>query len=266
MDLRKAKYILPNMFTLASVFTGFYSMLITLSADSAAELTTAAWLICISMIFDGLDGRVARATKTQSAFGVQLDSLADGIAFGVAPAALIYQWGLQQLGGIGTFIAFAFIACGIMRLARFNVTASNSDGPALFFTGLPIPLAAGTLVSVVLAHTSLTGKMMTGAPWSVALLTLLLAGLMVSNFRYRTFKKVKLRGPAGFALAATLIAVVIISIQFKPGLAFVGVASMYIVLGIADTAIGFGRRVRDARSSGASSSALALEEDEDDDA
>jgi CDP-diacylglycerol--serine O-phosphatidyltransferase len=241
MDIKNAKYILPNMFTLGSAFGGFYSILVTFKAVDASGLATAAWLIAASMILDGLDGRVARATGTQSEFGVQMDSLADALAFGVAPALLIYRWGLESLGIAGIFIAFAFAACGIMRLARFNVLAAHETGPSSFFVGLPIPLAAATLVSVVLAHTSMTGKMTAAADWSVAAITLLLAGLMVSNFRYRTFKKIKFTPSVLLIVVLGLVALVATGVRFSPGLAFVGVSAAYILVGIAESAIGFGK-------------------------
>jgi CDP-diacylglycerol--serine O-phosphatidyltransferase len=244
MDIKNAKYILPNMFTLGSAFAGFYSILVTFGAEDASGLTNAAWLIVASMFLDGLDGRVARATGTESAFGVQMDSLADALAFGVAPAFLVYRWGLESLGFAGILIAFAFMACGIMRLARFNVLAAESTGPSTHFTGLPIPLAAATMVSVVLAHTSMTGKMVATAHWSVAAITLLLAGLMVSNFRYRTFKKLKFTPSVLVIVALALGALVATSVRFSPGLAFVAVASAYILVGIAESAIGFGKRRR----------------------
>ena len=265
MDLSNAKYILPNMFTLASVFTGFYSILITLRATSPEELQTAAWLIAISLIFDAFDGRVARATKTQSAFGTQLDSLADAIAFGVAPAVLVYRWGLEPLGTLGVFFAFVFTACGIMRLARFNVIASSEEGPSRYFLGLPIPPAAATLISVVLAHTSLTGDMHANAPWAVVMLLVPLALLMVSNARYRTFKKVKLRGPAGIAVALLLIIAVVVSVQFKPSVAFAGLSSVYVVLGITESILGLRGRLsgRLRRSRAISGDEVVEELDED---
>ena len=241
MDLSKAKYILPNLFTLSSVFAGFYSMIITTRAENAKELTVAVWLVVISMVLDACDGRVARATKTQSEFGMQLDSLADAVAFGVAPGFLVYHWALQPLGGYGLFIAFAFIACGIMRLARFNVLASKDQGASAHFMGLPIPLAAGTLISVILAHLSMTGKLQTNASWSAGLMTMLLSGLMVSNVRYRTFKKVRLRGKAVVVILALATALIFASVRYNPGLAFAGILCAYIGLGILESAIGIGR-------------------------
>lgn len=244
MDLSKTKYILPNLFTLASVFAAFYSMLLVARADSAQEIAMAAWLIVVSMIMDGLDGRVARLTKTQSEFGVQLDSLADAVAFGVAPAFLLYRWGLESLGWGGILIAFAFIACGIMRLARFNVLAAQStdDGPSKHFVGLPIPLAAGSLVSVVLAHTAMTGSFQTSAAGSVAVLSCVLAGLMVSNVSFRTFKKVRVRGKRMILLMVAFVVAVFACLQFNPGIVMASLICAYVVLGVTESTIALGRR------------------------
>ena len=244
VDLRKTKYILPNLFTLASVFAAFYSMLIVARAETAAELSVAAWLIVVSMIMDGLDGRVARLTRTQSDFGVQLDSLADAVAFGVAPGFLVYRWGLESLGWGGIVIAFAFIACGILRLARFNVLAARStdDGPSQHFVGLPIPLAAGSLISVVLAHTAMVGTFHTNAAFSVGLFTVVLAGLMVSNVSFRTFKKIRVRGKRMILIVAALAGVVVACIKFNPGIVMACLTFAYVVLGVTESTIALGRR------------------------
>ena len=244
MNLSHAKYIPPNLITLSSAFLGFYAIIITVGAEAAIDLRRAAWLIVASMFLDGLDGRVARATKAQSEFGVQMDSLADAIAFGVAPAFLVFKWGLEPLGFWGVLIAFAFAGCGVMRLARFNVLASTATGPSNHFTGLPIPLAAATLISVVLAHTSMTGNLTAAAPFSVAAITLMLGGLMVSNFQYRSFKKLRLSLPVVLSALTILIAAVAVGVKFNAGLAFTGIAAAYILLGIAESAIGFTRRRR----------------------
>lgn len=248
MDLKKARYILPNLFTLASVFFGFYAILTAVRAERAEELGWAAWMIAGSMVLDGLDGRVARATNSQSAFGVQLDSLADAIAFGVAPAFLAYRWGLEPLGLGGVFVAFLFVACGIMRLARFNVAAAQEDGPSAFFTGLPIPLAAGALVSLILAHTTTTGELHTHASWSVALIMVVLSGLMVSTLRYRTFKKLKSKRTAAIAGTLVLTALAITSLRFNPGVALTAGMAAYIVFGLVESCIGLGRDLASRRS------------------
>lgn len=244
MDLRKTKYILPNLFTLASVFSAFYSMLLVARAETAHDFTVASWLLVVSMIMDGLDGRVARLTRTQSDFGVQLDSLADAIAFGVAPAFLIYKWGLTDLGWGGIVIAFAFVACGILRLARFNVLAARSpdEGPSQHFVGLPIPLAAGSLVSVVIAHNAMTDAIQSAAPLSVAVFSLVLAGLMVSNVSFRTFKKIRVRGKRMILIVVALVVVVVACMRFNPGIVMACLICAYVVLGVTESTIAFGRR------------------------
>src|SRR6516165_11402576 len=146
-------FVLPNLFTVSSIFLGFYALTLCAGDATPLQLYQAALAIFFAMFFDAFDGRVARMTKTQSEFGVELDSLADVMSFGAAPALLVYKWALGPLGFIGFFLAFSFAACGALRLARFNVLAQRGEkGSSRFFVGLPIPLAAGTLVSIVIAH------------------------------------------------------------------------------------------------------------------
>ncbi len=157
MKLHKLKFVLPNLFTVTSIFCGFYALTLCSGDPSPAKLYQAALAIFFAMFFDGFDGRVARLTRTQSQFGVELDSLADVISFGVAPAMLVYKWALAPLGFIGLFVAFFYAACGALRLARFNVMSRRAVG-SRFFVGLPIPLAAGVIVSVVIAHHLTRGR------------------------------------------------------------------------------------------------------------
>lgn len=232
MDLSKAKYIAPNALTLSSLLCGIHSINLSLTATSVSQIAFAAWLLVVAMVCDGLDGRVARMTKTESELGVQLDSLADLVSFGVAPGFLLYGWGMSSMGGWGIFFAFVFTACTALRLARFNVMASNHEGVMRYFLGLPSPLAAGAVVSVVLAHVSMTGKMTTGAGMSVAAMATLLGFLMVSNVRYRTFKDVNFRGPAGLGLLGLVVVTAIVGVAFKPGVAFVILMVLYILIGL----------------------------------
>ena len=140
INLRKAMFVLPNLFTVSSIFLGFYSMTLASGDATPEELYRAALAIFFAIFFDMFDGRVARMTRTQSDFGVQLDSLADVISFGAAPALLVYRWALAPMGFMGLFLSFAFAACGALRLARFNVLAARGDKAShRFFTGLPIP-------------------------------------------------------------------------------------------------------------------------------
>ena len=161
LNLNKTLFLLPNMITLSSVFCGFYSMVLSSKAESEDDFYRAALLLVFAMFFDMLDGRVARMTKTQSAFGLQIDSLADVLSFGAAPALLLYHWTLKQLGVLGLIGGFLFVACGAIRLARFNVLAMDKSGapatPGKYIVGLPIPGAAGILVSIVVANNAVQG-------------------------------------------------------------------------------------------------------------
>ncbi len=146
MDLRKTFFILPNLFTLSSVFCGFFALTLCSGDAQIEQLYQASLAIIFGFFFDTFDGRVARLTKTQSELGVQLDSLADLITFGAAPALMVYKWGLGSFGLYGVFIAFVYVAAGAIRLARFNVLASRTDlgKPGKYMLGLPIPAATGS--------------------------------------------------------------------------------------------------------------------------
>ncbi len=243
MDLSKAKYLAPNSLTLSSLFCGIHSINLSITATSPRDMMFAAWLLVVAMVCDALDGRVARMTKTESDLGVQLDSLADLVSFGVAPAFLMYGWGMKALGGWGLFFAFVFAACTALRLARFNVMASEHEGVMKHFLGLPSPLAAGAVISVVLAHVSMTGKIATGASLSVAAMSVLLGLLMVSNVRYRTFKDVNFRGPAGLALLGLVAISAAVGAAFKPGVAFVILMVLYILIGLVGGVVNWSRAI-----------------------
>ena len=181
----KGVYILPNLLTTASLFAGFLGMIWALEGD----FDGAAMAILFSALMDGLDGKVARLTNTTSEFGVQYDSLADLAAFGVAPALLLWQWHLHAFGRLGMAAAFVFVACGALRLARFNVTAGQATTSKKFFTGLPIPAAGCTVAAFVLFQAFVPGFMRSLLPSSVLVLALVLGILMVSRIRYASFKE-----------------------------------------------------------------------------
>jgi CDP-diacylglycerol--serine O-phosphatidyltransferase len=192
------------------------------------------------------DGRVARLTRTQSDFGMQLDSLADVISFGAAPAVLLYKWMLADLGFVGVIIGFVYVACGALRLARFNVLASRELGSSKYFVGLPIPLAAGTVVSLVMSSYPFDPPFLT--PVGVAVIATLLAALMVSNVRYRTFKDLrpsKKSVTIGFVLAVVLGG---LSTQLKPTIALAAFFLGYITLGLAEELIFFKARRAEAET------------------
>ncbi len=251
MKLRRLMFVLPNLFTVTSIFCGFYALTLTAGEATPAQLYQAALAIFFAMFFDGFDGRVARLTKTQSQFGVELDSLADVMSFGVAPAMLVYKWALAELGFLGVFIAFAYAACGALRLARFNVLALRSPhgGSSRYFIGLPIPLAAGVLVSMVISHYAADGTPIgeTGAA-PVAVCVAALAVLMVSTVRYRTFKDLRLsRRSVGVAIAVVGLGV-FIATQLHPAYVLIAYFTTYLLFGLVESAFMLRRHLADRRS------------------
>jgi CDP-diacylglycerol--serine O-phosphatidyltransferase len=189
--MKKGLYILPNLFTSANLFCGFFSMI----AASNGRYGQAALAILFAVVLDCLDGKVARLTNSSSAFGVEYDSLADLLSFGVAPGWLLYAWALRYFEPLGWVAAFLFIICGALRLARFNVQASGVQ--KYVFTGLPIPAAASVVASAVLLSHQPDGGFHSGVeidhPLLLGLSVYVLALLMVSNFRYRSLKRIRLK-------------------------------------------------------------------------
>ena len=249
---RRAAYALPTLFTAGNIFLGFLAILRTFEAamQGAAghtgpneNLAMAAKAIGAAVVLDGLDGRIARMTNTVSDFGREMDSLADVIAFGIAPAVLAYTWGIQfvQPGGIlqdhraGYFVTFLFLLCGAVRLARFNVQTNpipkNPGRPdRKYFVGLAIPAGAGMVAAIVYA--------MDGEPlhsWTHSLLWLgllaLLSFLMVSTWRYPSFKEINLAGPRS-PLSVVLFGAFIYLIWTFPQMFLLGISSIYVGSGI----------------------------------
>jgi CDP-diacylglycerol--serine O-phosphatidyltransferase len=234
-DLRKAMFILPNLFTVASIFCGFYG---AVTAAEAHGDTPAMYRACVSILlaafFDGIDGRVARMTKTQSAFGVQMDSLADVISFGAAPALIAWFWGLSHWGPLGLFACFFFCACGAIRLARFNVMAAQAAGPSHFFVGLPIPAAAWLLVAVIIAWLNADAPPLTGAePWPPFLL-FGLGVLMVSTIPFRTFKASRMNKRSVTAIVTVICATLFVAIEVRPSFAVVALMAAYLAWGLGE--------------------------------
>ena len=264
---RKWLFVLPNLFTVSSIFCGIYAMILAGSASgetATADFFRAALAILCGAFFDGCDGRVARLTKTQSEFGVQLDSLADVITFGAAPAILLYKWALMPMGMAGMFIAGIYASCGALRLARFNVMASKETGPSNFFTGLPIPLAATMVVALVIAATQAPEPQIVG-PIPAAILTLVLSYLMVSTVKYHSFKKVKFHTRELLIFAIVIAFGAIIAARVRPSFVLVAYASAYVLLGLVEEIL-FGRRRRESLKLAANAAApVVLEEDEDED-
>lgn len=243
-NLGKALFVLPNAFTVSSICCGIFSIILASGDPTSDQLFQAAVAIFFGVFFDAMDGRVARLTRTQSDFGVELDSLADVVTFGAAPSILVYKWGLEPLGRVAIVVAMIYACCGALRLARFNVLAHRSHGGASdHFIGLPIPLAACTIVSLVIAHHSL-GSGEVARHWSVLAIVLVLSYLMVSNIRYRTFKGGRLSIRALAVVSAVLVGLAAgcAVLHVSPSLMLVGLSGLYILLGLFEEVLFFRRR------------------------
>lgn len=219
---RKGIYLLPNALTTASLFSGFYAIV------SAANgvFDNAAIAIFVSMILDGLDGRVARMTNTQSKFGEEYDSLADMVAFGVAPGLVAFFWSLNGLNQVGWAITFIYVAGAALRLARFNTQIGSVDKK--FFVGLPSPSAAAAVAGLVWCF-----HLYEPAAW-LTLLTIVIVGgsgmLMVSNILYRSFKDLDLRGRVPFATILGVVLVFVV-IALDPGTVLFVIFLLYALSG-----------------------------------
>ena len=201
---RRGIYLLPNLFTTAALFAGFYAIVMAMSGD----FERASIAVFIAMVLDGLDGRVARLTNTQSEFGAEYDSLADMVSFGVAPALVMYEWALSDLGRYGWIAAFVYTVSAALRLARFNTQIGSVDKH--YFVGLASPAAAAVVVGFVwiAGDFGFTAKQLDWLAWAV---TVSCGLLMVSNVRYYSFKTIDFKGkvPFFFLLVAVLIFVLV---------------------------------------------------------
>jgi CDP-diacylglycerol---serine O-phosphatidyltransferase len=242
LNLGRAMFVLPNLFTLSSVFCGLYAIALISGTPGPKELSGACLAVFFSAFFDMADGRVARMTRTQSDFGMQLDSLADAVAFGVAPAMIVYKWGLISLGMAGLATAFIYLGCGLIRLARFNVLAAHEEGTSSYFTGVPIPLAAGMLCSVVMYHQQTLAEPAIKLTFVIGM-TVALGILMVSNVRYRNFKNVKATATSMSILGALLTGFIGLAIGVKASFAFMIYFSGYILFGLIEEVIRLKRKV-----------------------
>lgn len=238
--VRKGVYILPNLLTSGCLVGGFYAIIAVYNGD----YIIAAIAIMVAFFFDGVDGRVARLTRTTSRFGVEYDSLADLVAFGVAPSVLAFSWALQPFGRFGWLAAFLYVACGALRLARFNVQFGTVE--SRFFRGLPIPMAASFIAaSVFLLHH--LGEEGETKHLSLLVMIYVLAFLMVSNIRYPSFKNLELlkRKPFSTLVAMILIIVVVVA---RPEIMLFILSSLYLLIGPASIVRDwYNKQVRGAR-------------------
>ncbi|MEK6699711.1 MAG: CDP-diacylglycerol--serine O-phosphatidyltransferase [Nitrospirota bacterium] len=243
--MRKGIYILPNLMTLTSMFFGFYSI----AASFNSEYTTAAWAILAASVFDVLDGWVARITHTATRFGIEIDSLADVISFGVAPGILVYSWALRSFGRIGWTGAFFLVACAALRLARFNVQMGSTEKK--HFTGMPTPAAALMIATTVLAYDELLEILRNlQLPWLadavsadywILALTFTLAGLMVSNITYHSLKEANLKERRPFGLLVVIAALLAV-VAYHPALVLFLIILSYVLAGIGEALFGLLRR------------------------
>ncbi|KAF0190834.1 MAG: phosphatidylserine synthase [Gammaproteobacteria bacterium] len=205
---RRGIYLLPNLFTTANLFAGFYAVV----AGMQGHFEAAAVAIFIAMILDGIDGRVARLTNTQSDFGAEYDSLVDMVSFGLAPALVMYSWALSSLGKVGWLGAFIYTAGAALRLARFNTQVG--DGDKRYFQGLPSPSAAGIVAGSIWIGVDY-GVIGAEIAWLAFLVTMFAGVLMVSNVRYRSFKDLDLKDRVPF-VAVFLIVLIYVFISIHP--------------------------------------------------
>lgn len=220
---RRGVYILPNLFTTGSLFCGFYSIVASFNGD----FTKAAWAILFATIFDWLDGKIARLSRSVSRFGTEYDSLSDLIAFGVAPGIMVYTWALIPFGRTGWLAAFLFVACAALRLARFNVQSNSVETKS--FQGMPTPAAGGLLATAVL--------MSAYAGWDegnrhipILLTTFFLSFVMVSKVRYQSFKHFESSAKISFQLLVVTLCVLIIIVA-EPQVTLFTFFSLYTLSG-----------------------------------
>lgn len=227
MDKHRGIYLLPNLLTTAGLFSGFYAVVMSMNG----QFEHAAVAIFVAMIFDGLDGRVARITNTQSAFGAEYDSMADMVSFGIAPALVAYNFGMTGLGKLGWLAAFIYVAGAALRLARFNTQVETAD--KRFFQGLASPAAAAVVAGMVWVCHDYDIK---GDDFSiaVALITGLTGILMVSNFKYNSFKELDLHGKVPF-VAILVVMLVFIIVATAPSLVLLTVFTLYAIAGPINT-------------------------------
>ncbi|MGB1800507.1 MAG: CDP-diacylglycerol--serine O-phosphatidyltransferase [Gammaproteobacteria bacterium] len=240
-DRRRGIYLLPNLFTTGALFAGFYSII----ASMNHQFESAAIAIFVAMILDGMDGRIARLTNTESDFGVQYDSLSDMVSFGIAPSLVMYQWALSDMGKLGWLAAFIYTASAALRLSRFNTQAESQD--KRFFQGFPSPPAAAVLAGMIWCGEEYA---LIGETTSLVFclpVTIAVGLLMVSNIRYHSFKELDLKGRVPF-FAVLIIVLVFVLIAMKPPLVLFALAATYGVSGPVLTLLTI-RKHREARKS-----------------
>jgi len=233
--MRKGIYILPNSLTVTGMFFGFMSIITSMKGD----FERAAWYILIAMLFDAMDGWVARLTKTTSRFGLELDSLSDVISFGVAPALMVYIWSLNSFGKVGWLGAFVFVACGALRLARFNVQMVGSEKK--YFTGLPIPGAAGLLATYVLFHHETIGSESISNDVPLVIMVYVSAFLMISRVKFHSIKELNIRDRRPFWMLPIALGI-LYAVAMNPPVVLFGVCVVYVIWAMLEFLLTFPKR------------------------
>lgn len=263
MKLGKTLFILPNLLTAASLFCGVLAILKCMDAQvTDGDIYRASFLLFYAFIFDLFDGRVARMTRTQSSFGIEFDSLADLISFGVAPAVITYRWALEDSGFIGVTACFAYVLGGAVRLARFNVMAragGQPKKPGKYMLGLPIPMAAGFIVALVVAANA-----MGGWPWltshgltvkgigypMMVVIMLALAVLMVSEVKFRSFKDLKINIFFTLLILVSVGSSVVLWLTSRPAYILIWLLCLYVALGFGEAIVFWPQRRRERLEAG----------------
>jgi CDP-diacylglycerol---serine O-phosphatidyltransferase len=245
---RRGIYLLPNLLTTGAMFAGFYAVI----AGMAGDFSSACVAVIVAMFLDGLDGRVARMTNTQSAFGAEYDSLSDMLAFGVAPALICFSWSLSELGNIGWTAAFVYVACAALRLARFNVQQGTAD--KRFFIGLASPAAAGVVVFMVWSFHEYQLESNAFIAAITALVTFIAGILMVVNIPYYSFKDLD-RNRVPFVVMLAVIMVIVI-VSWDPPTVLWLMAIAYAVSGPAMAIYSRRKQRRQQRAAAGSSSGM----------
>src|SRR5512144_1627035 len=220
---RRGIYLLPNLFTTAALFAGFYAIVQAMNNN----FDQSAVAIFVAMVLDGLDGRVARMTRTQSAFGAEYDSLSDMVAFGAAPALVIYEWSLRGMGKLGWIAAFVYVAGAALRLARFNTLLEVAD--KRWFLGIPSPSAAALVAGFVWIMDD-NGVDADSVRWWAFAVTLFAGLTMVSNLKYYSFKTINLKKSVPFLAVFAIVAFVAL-VSYQPAIVLFGMFVAYAVSG-----------------------------------
>jgi CDP-diacylglycerol--serine O-phosphatidyltransferase len=233
-------YILPNLMTTGNLFCGFFAVIQSIKGN----FLYAAYAIVVAAVFDQLDGRLARLTRSTSKFGAEYDSLCDLVSFGMAPGVLLFLWALSPFGRLGWVACFLFVTCGALRLARFNVQAGVVEKN--YFQGLPIPMAAGIVASSVLAFQDLEWE--PSGSIGLLIMTILLAFVMVSNFRFRSFKDLDLKERLPFRYLILGVGVLVI-VALRPEVMLFVLFMSYATLGAVFGVFRLGKNIRKIKPS-----------------